>query len=240
FGNILQSFTYNNASPWPAAPNAGGPSLEYAGPLDAGEDPLDGSPSDPFDNPANWQASAQDGGSPGEENAVNGDADFNNDALVSGIDFLVWQRNLGATAANNSAGDANGDNEVDETDLAVWETQFGMSVPVSLAAGTNAATTQHAAAASSEPVAGRPTRARFVDAAMAREWLHRVSARRQQFAVQERVFEEVAFEKPVIVDFDTLAVVEDLATGELPNRENTGALDDAHVLVEELFEKAFE
>ena len=140
-GNIIQSFTYDDEAGWPTGPDNGGPSLEYAGPLDAGEDPLNGSPADPFDDPTNWQASAQSGGSPGVDGTVVEDADFDDDTFVTGSDFMIWQRNVGrTTGVSNATGDANGDNLVNADDLAIWRLQFGTTIPVTvpLASSTSA------------------------------------------------------------------------------------------------------
>ena len=54
-------------------------------------------------------------------------ADFNDDFVVDGADFLIWQRNLGATDALLSAGDADRDGVVAAGDLAVWQEEFGLS-----------------------------------------------------------------------------------------------------------------
>src|SRR5690606_14512259 len=55
---------------------------------------------------------------------VEGDADL--DGLVTGNDFLAWQRGLGATAgADLRDGDLNGDGAVDGNDLALWAGRFG-------------------------------------------------------------------------------------------------------------------
>jgi hypothetical protein len=60
------------------------------------------------------------------------DADFDGDDLVTGADFLIWQRNLGLGGqVNNSNGDANADGTVDDLDLADWETQYGGPPPFS-------------------------------------------------------------------------------------------------------------
>ena len=127
----IQDFTYNDASPWPTTPDGDGPSLEYIGPLTGTEDPTAGSPLDPFDDPTNWQASAQYGGSPGRDGTVVEDADFDDDTFVTGSDFLIWQRNVGrTTGVSNATGDANGDNQVNAADLAIWRLQFGTTVPV--------------------------------------------------------------------------------------------------------------
>lgn len=66
--------------------------------------------------------------------AVN--ADFNNDDIVDGNDFLVWQRNSGlASGATLAQGDADGNGAVDAADLAAWKDKFGTtgSTPVAAA-----------------------------------------------------------------------------------------------------------
>jgi hypothetical protein len=64
------------------------------------------------------------------------DADFDNNGLVDGRDFLVWQRNQATAAgANNGAGDANGDGAVNAADLAVWKSHFGAASTAAAASG---------------------------------------------------------------------------------------------------------
>ncbi len=137
FGNLLQSFTFDDVVPWPTTSDGGGPSLEYIGPLNAGEDPLDGSPLDPFDDPANWQASLQNGGSPGTDGQTTlASADFDGDDDVDGRDFLAWQRGYGISAPNavKADGDANNDTAVDDDDLGVWQLQYAMTQPLTVSA----------------------------------------------------------------------------------------------------------
>ena len=55
-------------------------------------------------------------------------ADFNDDFVVDGADFLIWQRNLGAENALLSSGDADRDGVVGPGDLAVWSGEFGLSL----------------------------------------------------------------------------------------------------------------
>lgn len=69
-----------------------------------------------------WVTNRQD------ELAPDFDADFNGDFLVDGADFLIWQRNLGATNALLTAGDADRDGVVGTGDLAVWQEEFGLSL----------------------------------------------------------------------------------------------------------------
>lgn len=58
------------------------------------------------------------------------DADFNEDGFVNGLDFLIWQQNLGLTGTASLAdGDANQDMNVDSLDLTIWENQYGVSPP---------------------------------------------------------------------------------------------------------------
>jgi hypothetical protein len=56
------------------------------------------------------------------------DADFNGDWVVDGSDFLVWQRNFGATNARLALGDADRDGAVGSGDLAAWREEFGLSI----------------------------------------------------------------------------------------------------------------
>lgn len=64
----------------------------------------------------------------GEVEFVTTDADFDGDGFVSGLDFLIWQQNLGLTGqTDNSNGDANGDGTVGAADLVEWESQYGLS-----------------------------------------------------------------------------------------------------------------
>ncbi len=69
----------------------------------------------------------------GEVEFVTTDADFDGDGFVSGLDFLIWQQNVGqAGQTDNSNGDANGDGVVGSADLAEWQIQYGSS-PVTAA-----------------------------------------------------------------------------------------------------------
>ncbi len=58
------------------------------------------------------------------------DADFDNDGLVAGSDFLIWQRNYLFQNSGpdniNDQGDANRDDIVDGTDLQIWQDQYGL------------------------------------------------------------------------------------------------------------------
>jgi hypothetical protein len=109
--NVIQSWSYDDVGAWPAAADGGGKSLEIIDPL--------ASPSDP----TNWRASYYRGGSPGTAGlAPPTPADFDGDGLVTGNDFLRWQRGLGTPAlhGNQTKGDADGDRDVDAADLAAW------------------------------------------------------------------------------------------------------------------------
>ena len=59
------------------------------------------------------------------------DADFDDDGLVTGLDFLIWQTGLGLSeGATNADGDADFDTDVDSDDLDVWSAQYGTAIPL--------------------------------------------------------------------------------------------------------------
>jgi hypothetical protein len=51
-------------------------------------------------------------------------ANFDGDADVDGIDFLIWQRGYGLPSPTFEQGDANHDGMIDGLDLLVWEQQY--------------------------------------------------------------------------------------------------------------------
>jgi hypothetical protein len=61
------------------------------------------------------------------------DADFNNDNIVDGADFLAWQRNAGGTGGL-AQGDADGNGQVNAADLTIWKAQYGTSPATAVAA----------------------------------------------------------------------------------------------------------
>jgi hypothetical protein len=134
-GELLQSFTYgdSNIAGWPADADGEGYSLEYIGPLDGTENPSNGSPSDPFDNSANWRASLQLNGTPGTDGTAPepDSADFDGDGDVDGRDFLLWQRGFGTTTnAEKIDGDADNDGDVNGDDLVIWQDQYATVPPL--------------------------------------------------------------------------------------------------------------
>lgn len=61
------------------------------------------------------------------------DADFDNNGVVDGADFLRWQRGFG-TNGTNAQGDADGNGLINAADLAIWKSKFG-GAPAAAAAG---------------------------------------------------------------------------------------------------------
>lgn len=252
YGEVLQSFTYDDEAGWPTTPDNGGPSLEYVGPLHAGEDPLDGAPDDPFDEPANWQASAQNGGSPGESSTPTEDPDFDDDTLVTGLDFLIWQSNAGLTSgANNSDGDSDADGDVDVDDLANWEALYGQSVPIPalLAAFSSEPlavaiplqevqtqpTTKISEAPGNEPALSLTS----MDPAQAEKLLSNMPTRRRPLSVQEHAFEAISLERPTADNYRLWTAEEDISSISIPRSTSSQTTDDVTWLAEELLENVF-
>jgi hypothetical protein len=94
------------------------------------------------------------------------DADFDEDGLVDGADFLAWQLGVGAADPTPEQGDANGDGAVDGDDLAVWQEQFGSIAELGLVS------TGASLSASSQAVAGEYASFDYVAAAQHELSLH--------------------------------------------------------------------
>lgn len=121
-GGEIQAIEYEDNNGWPTAPDGGGPSMEIIDPL--------GPPSDP----ANWRASAMNGGSPGWDGVAGTPGDYDRNDSVDGHDFLAWQRQLGAKTPALLGADGSGNLLVDGADLTVWSDHYGE--PIAAAAAT--------------------------------------------------------------------------------------------------------
>jgi hypothetical protein len=96
-GQPINDFTFDDVAPWPMAADGDGPSMEvvnFGGNYNSG---------------TTWAASATPGGTPGWQATAPGD--FNDNGMVDGSDFLVWQRGLGTEYA--------------AADLPIWRANFG-------------------------------------------------------------------------------------------------------------------
>jgi hypothetical protein len=114
-GQILQSFTYDDISPWPTAPDGGGQSLEIVDPLGDSSDP------------SNWRASLYFLGSPGTA-GLPIPGDFDASGIVDTADYGSWKTAFGATTQQPGFGaDGNGDGRIDAADYTVWRNHLGDS-----------------------------------------------------------------------------------------------------------------
>ncbi|MCA9260593.1 MAG: lamin tail domain-containing protein, partial [Planctomycetales bacterium] len=123
-GTEVFSVAYDDVAPWPTEPDGAGPSLEIIDPY--------GDPNDP----ANWRASALDGGSPGSsgEGGVTLPGDYNEDLVVDSADLAVWETQLGTTVDPVGSGaDGDGDGRVAGGDFLLWQRSFGATAPATLA-----------------------------------------------------------------------------------------------------------
>jgi hypothetical protein len=85
--------------------------------------------------------------------------DYSRDSFVNGADFLLWQRQLGASVASPGDGaDGNRNGAVDAGDLAAWQDMFGLGQDES-AAAVLAPLSLPAGSFLEEPTASQTTRA---------------------------------------------------------------------------------
>jgi hypothetical protein len=153
FGEVIQSFTFSNSSPWPSGTNGTGSSLEIIDPLGDAASPL------------NWRASVYSGGSPGAS-GIPGDYDGNNQ--VEQADYALWLSSYGLSVPRGTGADGNRNGHVDTADFVIWRRGFAASPAAGAALVAPAAApqqTQQPVVTSSPKASGNSTAS--VDAAFA-------------------------------------------------------------------------
>ena len=154
---VVDEVPYTDQSPWPTAADQGARSLylhsiagfgSFAASWRAGL-PTPGILDTTFPQPGDSNGdgdvdsgdlTAWQGGYGTSTGATASIGNFDSDEAVTGFDFLVWQRNFGATQALGSSSDTSGQSEVinggtfDSNDLEAWDSQYD-TIPARLAAG---------------------------------------------------------------------------------------------------------
>jgi hypothetical protein len=176
-GGLIQSFRYDDD--WYPDTDGLGPSLVIKNALSSMES---------WNDPAAWRASYENGGSPGSEDDLPGDA--NGDLRVDLADVAVVQAYMGATGATRAQGDLDGDGNVGRSDAALAARNFGRSI-------VEPAPSAAAAIAVADRGAGKNGRARQFAALVA-------SRRRIQADLADRALSEPA--NPSAATGDILAV----------------------------------
>lgn len=88
-----------------------------------------------------WQGSTPVNGLTASLQVTGAEADFNQNGVVDGADFLIWQRGSGlVSGATRALGDANADGAVNQFDLAIWRGQYGATTNAPVAAVPEPAT----------------------------------------------------------------------------------------------------
>jgi hypothetical protein len=162
-GEVIQSFSFSNTSPWPSGANGAGSSLEIIDPLGDAASPL------------NWRASAYSGGSPGAS-GIPGDYDGN--SLAEQADYALWRSGYGLSVPRGTSADGNRNGQVDTADFVIWRRGLAASSASGAALAAQAAAPQQA----KEPVVTSATKtssssAAHVDAAFATFVDHRSPSR---------------------------------------------------------------
>jgi len=136
-------------------------------------------------------------------------ADFVDDDIINGADFLAWQRGFGiAIGAMRSDGDADNDGDVDTLDLAVWEATYGQVETTPLVAAVGSPLVAPVA----EPVS--TSQAVLIDAALALVWLDSAADENETQVVEQSDSVEV----PLVSSDATRTVT--------PTKKSEGDADD--------------
>jgi hypothetical protein len=114
-GQTIVDFTYGDASPWPAAADGSGPSLEIVSPVASANDP------------ANWRSSFYVGGTPGTS-PVSLAGDYDRNQVVDAADQSHWRASFGMTVERGTGADGNGDGIIDAADYALWRKNLGATL----------------------------------------------------------------------------------------------------------------
>lgn len=190
-GGLTQTHAVLEGSP---AVNAGDPSISVPG-LDTDQRGAG------FDRVLQGRV---DAGAYESDFAPTADADFDGDNLVSGSDFLIWQRGFGTTSgASKGEGDANLDGAVDGADLTAWEDQYGtttasttVAVIASAEAGGSVMSAPAAtvAVAASEPLAPTSLGEAIVAPLRVDEWIVAPSYATEE-SVEDALATDAAYEQ---------------------------------------------
>ena len=172
-------------------------------------------------------------------------ADFVDDDVITGLDFLAWQRGFGTTSgATRSDGNSDDDSDVDTSDLAAWIATFGQVETTPLAAvGSGEEVVSSASVASAEsaesgPSAASPSNDYLVDAAiawsLAGQW-----SEEEAFVVDEApAFDEVTSDL-VFASSDLAPAMVSSAGDSLVTTESEAESTSNKWLTDELLERVF-
>ncbi|MCA9229996.1 MAG: right-handed parallel beta-helix repeat-containing protein [Planctomycetales bacterium] len=188
-------------------------------------------------------------------------ADYVDDDLISGLDFLAWQRGAGTSSgATRANGDSDGDGDVDSSDLAAWEATYGQADATPLVAAVSS-TLPEKAATISEPLlvvettaemsasehlavsvadtANNVSKSGLLDAARAWRYRHSHVPKAHVAHVREAVFAELLADAPSHRDWYPLtpsSTFEEIGRSESDRFEGNA---DVPWLADELLEKVF-
>ena len=110
--------------------------------------------------PANWRASAVEGGTPGRDETPTPElaGDYDNSGVVDQQDYGVWRGSYGKSVPPGSGADGNADGMVDTADYVLWRMNLGAQLAAAVAAAivADSGATEPGAAQAVAVVAGAP------------------------------------------------------------------------------------
>ena len=162
-------------------------------------------------------------------------ADFVDDDIITGFDFLVWQRGFNtSTGAVRSNGNADDDGDVDASDLVAWELTYGQAEINPLVTALSPGVPQ---------AVERVTSPELIDAVMAMPLIVKSVSGEEVVDLQEQPLAEVSSrptsssnESAMPVDISIYSVARSTASGEPDKTIERRISDDA---IDKVFQRVF-
>ena len=169
-------------------------------------------------------------------------ADFVDDDIINGLDFLAWQRGFGTTSgAVRTDGNSDDDGDVDGSDLAAWQLTYGQvdTTPLLAAVGSGQAFAASLSAPQVAPTSLTVTGAELIDAAMALQWAEDARDEAEAELPAEPTASEAAFTASAFAEAPTLVASNSSEPASSTDDSSAATEPQEPWLADELLEQVF-